>query len=93
MSNVINFAPEFKIKFWLLNHTSEKEKARNSRPEVLFKKFTGRHLCRSFFLNKIAGWMKVCYFIKKKLRQMFSCDKQDIFKNTYFAEHLRTAAS
>ena len=34
-----------------------------------------------------------CNFIKKTLTQVFSCEYCEIFKNTYFEEHLRTAAS
>ena len=35
-----------------------------------------------------------CKFIKKEtLAQVFSCGLCDIFKNTYFIEHLRKTAS
>ena len=41
--------------------------------------------------NKIAG--VVCNFIKKEiLPQVFSCEFCEIFKNTYFMEHVRTTA-
>ena len=30
---------------------------------------------------------------KKRLQQLFSCEYYEIFKNTYFGEHLRTAVS
>ena len=43
--------------------------------------FTGKYLCWSVFFNKKAG-LQVCSFIKKR-----------VFKNTYFEEHLWTAAS
>ena len=43
--------------------------------------------------NKVAG-LQVCNFIKKEtLAQVFSCEFCEIFKNTYFEEHLQTAAS
>ena len=51
-------------------------KYRSSRPEVLckkdvlrsFTKFTGKHLCRSFSFNKVAGLRpETCNFIKKRL--------------------------
>ena len=34
---------------------------------------------------------KACNFIKK--RQVFSCEICEIFKNTFFGEHMKTAAS
>ena len=35
-----------------------------------------------------------CNFIKKvTVAQVFSCEFCEIFKNTYFIEHLRTTAS
>ena len=44
-----------------------------------FAIFTGKHL-----------WW-ICY--KENPTQVFSCEYSKIFKNTYFEEHLRTAAS
>ena len=40
--------------------------------------------------NKVAG-LKACNFIKKALTQVFSCEYYEIFKNTYFEEHLEMA--
>ena len=69
-------------------------------PEVFYKKdvlrnfakFTGKHLCQSLFFNKVAG--QACNFIKKEtLAQMFSCEFCEISQNTFFIEHLLTAAS
>ena len=57
-----------------------------------FTKFTGKHLRQSLFFNKVAGG--ACNFIKKETRaQVFSCEFCEIFKNTFFTEHLRTTAS
>ena len=41
-----------------------------------------------------ASRLQACKFIKKRLRDrcLFSCESCEIFKNTYFGEHLRTAA-
>ena len=47
----------------------EKNKDRSSRPEVfgkksvltIFAKFTGKHLCQSFFFSKDAGGLQVYY--------------------------------
>ena len=38
--------------------------------------------------------LQACKFIKKRLRDrcLFSCESCENFKNTYFGEHLRTAA-
>ena len=44
------------------------------------------------FFNKVAG-LKDCNFTKETLTQVFSCEYGKIWKNTYFKEHLRTAAS
>ena len=53
-----------------------------------FAKFTGKHLCQSLFLNKVAG--DACNFIKKEiLAQVFSCEFSEIYKNTFLTEHLR----
>ena len=60
-----------------------------------FEKFTGKHLCQGLSLNKIAGWdAEACNFIKKEtLAQVFSCEFCEIYKNTFFTEHLRAIAS
>ena len=47
-----------------------------------FSKFTRKHLCQGFFFNKVA-----C------LAQVFSCEFCEIFKETFFIEHLRATAS
>ena len=48
------------------------------------KKYTGKH--QGLFFNKVAG-------IKTSLGQVFSCEFCEIFKNTFFTEHLWTTAS
>ena len=66
-------------------------------PELFYKegihknsaKFTRKHLCQSLFFER----PETCNFIEKEsLTQVFSCEFWEIFKNTYFEEHLRTAA-
>ena len=54
-----------------------------------FAKFTGKHLCQSFFFNKVAGLGSE----KESLAQVFSYKVYKIPKNTFFTEHLRTTAS
>ena len=57
-----------------------------------FTKFTGKHLCQSLFLNKVAS--QACNFIKKEtLAQVFFCDFCEISKSNFFTEHLWTTAS
>ena len=60
-----------------------------------FTKFTGKHLCKSLFFDKVVGlWGETCNFIKKEtLAQVFSCEFCEISKNTFFTEHLRMTAS
>ena len=55
-------------------------------------KFTGKHMCHSLFFNTVAGG--ACNFIKKEtLAQVFLCEFCEIFKNTFFTEHLMETAS
>ena len=51
----------------------------------IFAIFTGKHLCWRLFFDKVHTSMRPT--------QVFSSEYWDIFKNTYFKEHLRTAAS
>ena len=64
-----------------------------SQKRCSFPKFTGKHLCWSLFLNKVAGWG--LHFIKKETpTQAFSCEFCEILKNTFFyIKHLRAIAS
>ena len=48
-----------------------------------FAKFTLKHLCQSFFFNKVAG-LRLATLIKKTLPQVFSCEFCEIFKKIYF---------
>ena len=49
----------------------------------IFTKFTRKHLCQSFFFNKVAGL---------RLAQVFSCEFCKIFKNIFFHETPPVAA-
>ena len=56
-----------------------------------FAKSTGKHLCQSPFLNKVAG--ATYNFIKiDTLAQVFPCEFCEFFKNIFFAEHLLVIA-
>ena len=76
------------LNTWNNTHEMIGAQNRSSRLEVFcrkgalrgFAKFTGKHLCQSFFFNKVTG-----NFIKKEtLAQMFSCKFCEISKNTFF---------
>ena len=57
-----------------------------------FAKFTGKHLCQRLFLIKLQG-SDLQLYLKKALAQVFSCEFCEIFKNIFYTEHLRPAAS
>ena len=57
------------------------------------RKFTAKHLCQSLFFNKVAGLRLATLSKKKTLAQVFSCDFCEVYKNTFFTEHLWTTAS
>ena len=55
-----------------------------------FAKFTGKQLCQSIVLKTLQASVSACNFIKKEtLAQVFSCEFCEIFKSTFFIEHLR----
>ena len=74
---------------------------RSSRPEVFckegalenFAKFTGKHLCQSLHLNKVAALGLQLYIKKETLAQAFSCEFCKFFKNTLFYKTPLVAAS
>ena len=49
-----------------------------------FVNFTGKHLCQSLLLIKLQAL--------KTPTEVFSEEIREIFKNTYFEEHLRATA-
>ena len=53
-----------------------------------FAIFTGKHLSWSLFLIKLQG-LRPAILLKRDSTQVFSCEYCEIFKNTYFEEHLR----
>ena len=65
---------------------------RSSRPEVFCKKgvlrnlakFTGKHLCWSFFLIKLQVWCLATLLIKRLWQKVFSCEFCKISKITFF---------
>ena len=65
-----------------------KSNHRCSVGEGVLRNFLGKHLCQSLFFNKVSGLRK-----KETLTRAFSCEFSEIFKNTFFTEHLWTTAS
>ena len=68
-------------------------------PEAFYKKnvlknfanFRGKHMLESLF-NKVR--LKGCKFIKNETQTLVhSCEICEVLKQTYFKEHLQTAAS
>ena len=76
-------------------------KSKEQPPEVFYKKvvlknfakLTGKHLCLSLFFNKDVGLRPATLIKKDTPAQMFSCEYYEVFKNTFFTEHLWTTAS
>ena len=78
-----------------MNYNYLNPNVRSSHPVVFckngflknFSKLTEEHLYQSLFLNKVVGLRN---FIKKEaLAQAFSYEFCEIFKNTFFIEHLQ----
>ena len=73
---------------------------KGSRSQMFFKIdllkhfaiFTRKHLCWSYFLIKLHG-CRPSILLKKGFNTDVFLECYEIFKNTYFEEHLRTAAS
>ena len=54
--------------------------------------FKGKHLCMSLFLIKLKAFRPATLLKRDSNTGLFSCGYCQNFKNTYFEEHLRTAA-
>ena len=69
---------------------------RSSRPEVLckkdflrnFTKFTGKHLCQSLFLNKLAGLSPVTLLKKRLWHRCFPVNFVKFLRTPFYIEHL-----
>ena len=58
-----------------------------------FAKFTGKHLCRSLFSNKVASLRLQTLLNRWYRRPCFSREFFKIVKNMFFTEHLRATVS
>ena len=59
---------------------------------INFAEFTGKYLSRSLFLTTLQTYSLQLY-LKGTLVLAFSCKFWEIFQNSFFTEHLRTAAA
>ena len=57
--------------------------------EVFFKNYQENTCDRVSFLIKLQAGLQL---IKRDMAQVFSCEFYEIFKNTFFTEHLRVTA-
>ena len=76
-------------------YNSRSSYRRCSIKEAVFEKFpifTGKHLCWNLFLIKLQP-SGLQLYSKEAPTQVFFCEYCEIFKNSYFEEHLRMAAS
>ena len=72
--------------------------ARSSRSEVFckkgflknFAKFTGKHLCQSLFLNKVADLRPVTLLKKRLQHGCFPANFAKFLRTPFLAEHLRS---
>ena len=58
-----------------------------------FAKFTGKHLCQSLFLSKVAGLRSATLLKKETQARVFSCEFYEISKNTFSYRTPPVAAS
>ena len=84
------------LMLWTLYHLSDAVIRVCSSKQVFlgnFAKFTGKHLCQSLFLNKVAG-LKLATILKKRLwNSCFPVNFGRIFKTTFFYRVRPIAAS
>ena len=58
-----------------------------------YSQYSQENTCVGVFFNKVAG-LRLANVLKKRLQhRCFPVNVAELFKNTYFEEHLRTAAS
>ena len=97
----------FNISFcfrMFVNTISKSKRRFNVKPSTFYfcmktKKLADFQICISVHLiflrfRKVIFRLQACNFIQKEtLAQVFSCEFCEIFKNTFFTEHLWTTAS
>ena len=88
MGHFINNLKSLRWSRWCRN--SHRRCSMKSTVLKIFAIFTGKHLCCSLFLIKLQAFRHAIYE-KETVTQVFSYEYCEIFKNTYFEKHLRTA--
>ena len=86
-----NFSSKIFCKYLLLMWEYRSSRRRCSVKEGVLKdsaNFTEKHLCWSLFLIKLQAFRPVT-LLKRKPNQVFSCEICEMFKNTFFTEHIR----
>ena len=86
-----NFSSKIFCKYLLLMWEYRSSRRRCSVKEGVLKdsaNFTEKHLCWSLFLIKLQAFRPVT-LLKRKPNQVFSCEICEMFKNTFFIEHIR----
>ena len=97
VSNVV----QLNKRVWVIRESGNSHIFRSSRLEVFcrkgvlrnFAKFIGKHLCQSFFFDKVAGLRSATLLKKRLWHRFFSCDFCEISKNTFFYRTPLVAAS
>ena len=78
------------------NRNATFQKWRSSRPNVFFKngvlrnfaKFTGKNLCQSLFLNKVAGLRRATILKKRLCHRCFPVNFAKFLRTPFLIEHL-----
>ena len=86
-----------RLKTALSNTRRISNNNRSSRPQVFcqkgfvknFLKYTGKHLCRSLFFNENTCVWDIQLYYKTDSGTGFFYEFWEIFKNTFFIEHLQ----
>ena len=85
-----SYAYIYICKFFLSKRkSSSSDVSYKKGPPKNITKFTGKHLLRNLFLVKVPGWWPGTLSKRKLWHRCFLW----LFRNIYFVEHLRTAAS
>ena len=77
------------IRGWVPNKSSPLEVSCKKGVLKNFVKFTGKHVCRSLFFNKVAGIKPAVTLLKKRLRHWrFPVNFANFLRTPFSVEHL-----
>ena len=88
---LLNFLHTLKGDAYLLYKSNHRRRSVKKGALKNFANFTRKQMCWSLFLIKMQACL--CWSLFLTPTQMFYCEICEIFKNTYFEEHVRTIAS